>query len=177
LSEAGPGHFEETNPAVIASPGNWRAQIEPQASGRAVLIGETPGSNLTFAFSGRQVHLTVWVGPQGGRLLATLDGENIAGLPVDEKGRSYVDLFAAQERQESLSIVQDTSARRHTLRLTIGESASPDSGGKQCVIDAFQVSQKSTKPFPTVPVIGLAIACVVVGGLLSRTIRRETVSD
>jgi hypothetical protein len=177
LSEAGPGHFEETNPAVVVSPGSWRAQIKPQASGEAVLIGDTPGSNLTFAFSGRQVHLIAWVGPQGGQLLATLDGENIAGLPVDEQGRSYVDLYAAQERQESLSIVQDTSARRHTLRLTVSESAHPDSGGKRCAIDAFQVSQKSAKPFPTIPVIGLAIACVVIGGLLSRTIRRATVSE
>jgi hypothetical protein len=173
LSEAGPGHFEETSPAVVASPGQWRAEIKPEASGEAVLVGEIPGSNLALTFYGRQVHLIAWIGPQGGRLLATLDGENIPGLSTDAQGRSYVDLYAPQAKQQSLSIVQDTSARRHTLRLTIGESAHPDSGGRQCAVDAFQVGEQSASPFPTVPVIGLAAGCVIVGAVLTRTVRQS----
>jgi hypothetical protein len=176
LSEAGPGYFEETNPAVVASPGQWAAQIEPQASGQAVLSSDTPGDNLTLTFFGQQVHLIAWVGPQGGRLLATQDGENVAGLPVDAQGRSYVDLFAPQEKQESLPIILETSAQRHTLRLTISDAAHPDSRGRECVIDAFQVLESSQK-FPTIPVVVLVAACAIVGGLLGRAMRRAKVLE
>jgi len=171
LSEAGPGYFEETNPAIVASPLQWQAQIAPEASGEAVLIGDTPGGNLTLTFSGRQVYLIAWVGPEGGQLLATLDGENIAGLPLDKEGRSYVDLYAAQDEQAWLRVIQDTSSRRHTLRLTVSELAHPDSRGRRSVIDAFQVEERSAKPFPTVPTVLLSAAILGVAGLLFRTIR------
>jgi hypothetical protein len=168
LKEAGAGFFQETNPSVSASREQWQTRIEPQASGESTLQAETPGSNLTFTFSGQNVELVAWASPDGGQLLATLDGENLSGLPLDNRGRSYLDLYAPNSVQVSLPVVQDASQRRHTLRLTVSELANPDSSGSQCVIDAFQVTNSSTRPFPTFPVIALISGCIAVGTLLGR---------
>lgn len=172
LNEAGPGTYEETNPAVTVSSGTWHAQIDPHASGKAVLIGDTPGSSLTFTFSGRQVQLVAWAGPVGGRLVATLNGKNIAGLDLDEQERSYVELYAPDEAQKTLVIAQTTGTHRQTLRLLVSDRTHPDAAGHTCIIDAFQVSDELTKPFPTIPVVLLVVACVIVGGLLGRTTMR-----
>ena len=169
LAEAGPGHYEETSPAVTAAPGKWTSEIDPAASGQAVLIGETPESNLTFTFRGGEVYLIARAGPQGGQLLVTLDGQNVDGLPLDERKRSYIELYAPGQTTSSFLVVKDGSARRRTLRLVVSEFAHADSSGHQCVIDAFQVSGESAKPFPVIPVILLSIGCVVVGWLLGRS--------
>jgi hypothetical protein len=176
LGEAGAGYYEETNSAVTISSGQWRGEIDARASGKAVLIGSTPGDSLTFTFSGRELQLVAWTGPGAGRLIATLDGENIAGLPTDERGRAYIELYAPQRAQETIPVVQGTNARRQTLRLTVSDVAHPESAGTSCSIDAFQVSAGSVQSFPVSSVVLLVGACVIVGGLLGRaTIRpRET---
>jgi hypothetical protein len=84
LAEAGPGYYEETNPAVDASHGAWRSRIDPQASSQSVLISDSPGNSLTFAFFGQNVQLIAWAGPRGGRVQVTLDGENVPGLMIDD---------------------------------------------------------------------------------------------
>jgi polysaccharide biosynthesis protein PslG len=172
LNEAGPGTYEETNPAVTVSSGPWHAQIDPRASGEAVLTSDTAGDSLTFTFSGREVQLVAWAGPEGGRLLATLNGKNIAGLDLDEQERSYVELYAPDETQKTLVIAQTTGTHRQTLRLLVSDQSHPDAAGHTCIIDAFQVNDEMAKPFPTVPVVLLVVACVIVGGVLGRTAKR-----
>jgi len=93
LFVASAGHFEETNPAVAVEPG-WRGVIATAASGAALLESTTAGDSLTFTFRGHSVDLLARQGPQQGRLWVTLDGRNVAGLPTDEQGRSYLDLYA-----------------------------------------------------------------------------------
>jgi hypothetical protein len=178
LNEAGLGYYEETNPAVTAAPGKWTAEIDPQASGGSVLIGETPESTLTFAFRGGEVYLIARSGPSGGRLLVTLDGENVEGLPVDNHGRSYLELYAPEESTKPFLVVHDTSTRRRTIRLAVSETANPDSQGNACVIDAFRVGRNSAQPFPFVPVILLGVGCVAVGWLLGHsTLRARSPSE
>jgi hypothetical protein len=174
LAEAGPGYYEETSPPVQANLAKWSAQIDPDASAKAVLVSEAPESSLTFTFRGGDVELIARSGPRGGRLLATLDGQNIDGLPLDEQGRSYVELYAPQQEWTSVPIVQDTSVRRRTLRLTVSDSTHPEASGSECVIDAFRVAKSSNEPFPVVPVILLSIACAIVGWLLGRSTTRST---
>ncbi len=176
LSEAGEGRFEETHSAVTSS-GDWQPRIVPEASGEAVLVSEAAGSSLAFTFSGLQVELIAWVGPQGGRLLATLDGENIDALPQDRQARSFVDLYAPVREQKSLSIAQGPNARRQTLRLIVSDETHPDSTGSQCVVDGFQVSTSAGAPFPVVPVVLLVGGCVVVGALLGRSTRKPREED
>lgn len=177
LGEAGPGYFEETNPAVVASARDWQIRIEPQASAEAVLVSDVPGSSMTFTFSGEEVRLIAWAGPDCGRLLVTLDGQNVAGLPEDDEGRSFVELYAPIRTSTSLPVVEGTGARRHVLRLIVSEQAHPDSTGTQCTVDAFQVGARSPRPFPVIPVAGLVVGCVVVGTLLGRVTMRSRQED
>jgi hypothetical protein len=172
FEEAGPGYYEETSPAVKAAPSKWRPEIDPAASGEAVLVGETPESTLTFAFRGDEVRLIAGVGPQGGQLLVTLDGQNVDSLPLDERKRSYVDLYAPRESTRSFLLVSNANGRRRTLRLAVSEFAHPDSSGHQAVIDAFQVGKEGTQRFPVLPVVVLSVGCVAVGWLLGRATNR-----
>jgi hypothetical protein len=168
LSEVGPGYHEESSSAVDASPGQWRIHIDPSASGGGVLTSDTPGSNLTLTFSGEQVTLFAWAGPDGGQVLVTLDGQNVSALPTDEQGRSYVELYAPTPNRISLPVVQAASGRRQTLRLTVSDAAHPDAQGKTCAIDAFQVDPAASPAFPVVPVILLVVGCIAAGTLLGR---------
>jgi hypothetical protein len=177
LGEAGPGYFEETHPAVSVAPGRWTAQIDAQASGEAVLVGETPGGHMTFTFRGSEVYLIARSGPQGGQLLITLDGEDVDGLARDKRGRSYLELYAPQETQQTLFIAKDGSTRRRTLRLAVSEFAHPDSTGHQCVIDAFQVGKGTNARFPLVPVLSLLVGCVAVGWLLGLSMRKPKTAE
>ncbi len=169
LSEAGPGYYEETNPAVVAAPGEWLARIVPQASGQSVLVGERAGSSLTFTFRGGEVYLIAWCGPEGGRLLATLDGENIAGLLTDDRGRSYIELYDAKVQSKSFLIVRDATPRRRTLRLTVSDLTNPESDGRQCVVDAFRVGKGTASRFPVLPTVLLILGCIGIGWLLGRS--------
>jgi hypothetical protein len=173
LSEAGPGIYEETNSAVTVSSGVWQAQIAPRARGEAVLIGDTLGDSLTFTFSGREVQLVAWAGPEGGRLIATLNGKHVAGLDQDEQERSYVELYAPNRVQKTVVIAQTTGTHRQTLRLIVADQTHPDATGHACAIDGFQVSDALTRPFPTIPVVLLVVASIVVGGLLGRATVRH----
>jgi len=171
--EAGPGYYEETHPAVQIAPHAWSAQIDESASGQAVIVGETPESNLTLTFRGGEVYLVARVGPQGGQLVATLDGRNLDGLPIDARERTYIELYAPQEETTALLVVGDTSSRRRTLRLAVSEFNHPDSQGHRCAIDAFRVGQDASRPFPVIPVILLLIGCITVGWLLGRSMPRN----
>ena len=176
LTEAGPGYYEETNPAVSAASGKWTAQIDPQASGQSVLAAENPGSTLAFTFRGGRVYLVTRTGPRGGQLVLTLDGQNVDGLPVDERKRSYIDLYTPEQETVSFLLVKDTSARRRTLRLAVSELADVRSAGHECAVDAFRVTQ-SAEPFPAVPVVLLSLGCVAVGWLLGHVTRKPQLSD
>ncbi|MBN1641595.1 MAG: beta-galactosidase [Anaerolineae bacterium] len=168
LSEAGPGYYEESSAAVQAPPSQWRTRIDPSASGGAVAISEQPGSNLALTFSGQQVQLIAWAGPEGGQMLVTLGGQNVSGLPTDAQGRSYVELYAPTPRRISLPVVQGAGARRQTLRLTVSDATHPEAQGRQCAVDAFQVIAAATPAFPVVPVVLLVVGCVAAGTLLGR---------
>jgi hypothetical protein len=179
LQEAGPGYYEETNPAVDASHGAWRSRIDPQASGQAVLVSDSPGSSLTFAFFGQSVQLIAWASPQGGRVQVTLDGENVPGLMIDDRGRSYIELYAPTPTRLVLPLIDGPSSRRQTLRFVVGEIAHPDAQDRECVVDAFEVNAQPGVRFPLVPSILLVAGCVAVGALLGRATlaARQTASD
>ncbi len=169
LREAGLGYFEETHPAVQVSPGGWIAQIDTQASGGAVLSSDRPGSTLAFAFTGENLALVAWTGPDGGQLLVTLDGQGVSGLPVDAQGRSYIDLYAPERAVRVFPLVQENNTRLRILRLSVAETANLASSGRMCTVDAFQVEGSRKRTFPLLPVIVLAVACAGVGWLLGHS--------
>ncbi|HSJ53036.1 MAG TPA: hypothetical protein VLC52_04745, partial [Anaerolineae bacterium] len=162
LFVAPPGHFEETNPAVAPDP-DWQGTIAGEASGGELLQSDVPGASLTFAFQGHSVDLIARRGPDNGHLLVTLDGHNVAGLPVDEQGRSYLDLDAPTvEWQSRLPLAAGLSAGQHVLRLTVA-----DDGSVACNVDAFEVNAGQPPAFPLAPVAGLGLGLVAaVAGLV-----------
>jgi hypothetical protein len=148
LSVASPGYFEETNPAVAAE-ADWQGIIAPEASGHALVESDVPGASLTFTFRGHAVDLIARRGPEGGRLLVTLDGHNVDGLPTDEEGRSYVDLYTpAVEWQARRPLASGLAAGQHVVRLTVADG-SPGMGN----VDAFEVNAGPPLAFPLLPTL------------------------
>lgn len=158
---APPGHFEETSPPVDAGAG-WRSAIAAEASGAALFESDEPGASLTFTFRGHSVDLIARRGSNEGRLMVTLDGRNVSGLPTDDQGRSYLNLQApATEWQARLPIARGLTPGQHVVRLTVtdGDSAAVN-------VDAFQVNAGQPPAFPLLPVTILGIGLLVVAALL-----------
>jgi hypothetical protein len=168
LFVAPPGHFEETNPAIVAEAG-WRGIIAPQASGQAYYASDEPGASLTFTFQGHSVDLIARRGPEAGRLLVTLDGRSLAGLPTDGQGRSYLDFNAASETwQERLPIAAGLASGQHVVRLTVSE----DQPGMSNV-DAFEVSAAQPPGFPAPLAASLGLGSVLAAAALAWDLRSQ----
>jgi hypothetical protein len=153
------GHFEERNPAVTAESG-WQGVIAPEASGQAFAQGDEPEASLAFTFRGHSVDLIARKGPEDGRLLVTLDGRNVAGLPRDGQGRSYLDLRSEEVVwQARLPIASGLVSDLHVVRLTIDDGARAAAN-----VDAFEVNVGQPRAFPIVLValLGAVLAAVTV---------------
>ena len=171
LTVAGAGHYEETNPAVVAD-SSWQVVIEPQTSGEAHLVSESPGASLSFTFKGDEVSLLTQRDSQAGRLLVTLDGRDATGLPVDEKGRSFIDLYnPVIQWQAWVPLVSGAGNGQHVLRLTVSEESNPASAGHRCSVDAFQVALAPRPSFPYIPVGALGLGALAATWLLYRELR------
>jgi hypothetical protein len=166
LFVAPPGHFEETNPAVVVEAG-WRGIIASQASGEAYYISDEPGASLTFTFQGHSVDLVARRGPEGGRLLVTLDGRTLGSLPMDDQGRSYLDLSAASEIwQDRLHIAAGLVSGQHVVRLTVSEDEPVLSN-----VDAFEVSASQPPGFPAPLAASLGLGSVLAAAALAWDLR------
>jgi len=153
------GFFEETNPAVVAD-SHWRGVIASEASGQGLLESDVQDARLTFTFYGHSVDLIARQGPQEGRLLVTLDGRSISGLPTDEQGRSYLDLQSPNEVwQARIPIASGLAPDQHVVRLTVS-----DGQPALANIDAFEVNAGQPPSFPIVPlaVLGLGVLALAV---------------
>jgi polysaccharide biosynthesis protein PslG len=160
LAVASPGYLEETNPAIEADV-DWHGEIAEQASGQGLLASDIPGASLILTFRGSAVDLVARRGPDGGRLLVTLDGRNVPGLPTDAQGRSYVDLQAsADEWQARWPLARGLAAGQHVVRLTVGEEREG-----LCNVDAFEVNSEEPPEFPTL-LVGLLTGGILIGGLV-----------
>ncbi|MGD8792237.1 MAG: hypothetical protein PVF47_06755, partial [Anaerolineae bacterium] len=174
LFVASPGYYQETNPAVAPDTG-WHGAIDAGASGEGLLESEVPGASLTFTFRGSAIDLIARRGPEGGRLLVTLDGHNVAGLPTDDRGRSYLDLQAAAvEWQARHLLASGLPAGQHVVRLTV-DQGEPIT----CNVDAFEVDAGQPPIFPTWQVVlmggGLLLAAVALVFDIRTRPRREKI--
>jgi len=167
LFVASSGYFQETAPAVQAGE-RWHTSIAPEASGRALLESDQQAASLTIAFRGNSLDLIARTGPQEGRLLVTHDGRNVPGLPVDDQGRSYIDLYSPQiEWQARLPIARGLGSGQHVLRLTVSDPPSAATAARPvCTVDAFEVGAGPPPSFPTLPAAGLGLALLAVAGLI-----------
>ncbi len=153
------GHFEESHPAIVAD-ASWHGAIAKEASGQALLECDLPETSLTFTFRGHSVDLIARQGPGEGRLLVTLDGRNVNGLPTDGQGRSYLDLYAtAVVWQARLPIASGLAPDQHVVRLTLS-AGQPMSAN----VDAFQVNTGQPPAFPVLPVAILGAGILLAAG-------------
>jgi hypothetical protein len=167
------GHFEETHPAVVVDAG-WRNVVAEDASGQAFIESDRPGASLTFTFQGHSVGLVARRRPGGGRLLVTLDGRDVAGLPTDDQGRSYLDLENLEtEWQARLPIATGLAPGQHTVQLKIS-----DEGQAAGNVDAFEVNAGRPPAFPILLVASLAVGVLAAASALVWDVRsrprRET---
>lgn len=168
LGPVGPGHYQETNPSVILD-GEWQAVIEPQASGQAQVVSDVEGTSLTFTFVGENVDLIARLGPDGGRLAVTLDGQAVNGLARNGEGESYVDLFSPIARwQQRMPLVDQPDEGEHTLQLIVLERGSLASEGNLVAIDALEVTTGERPSLAYVIAGFLGLAILGVGGLTYR---------
>jgi len=162
LRVAGPGHFEETHPAIEGIQ-DWQTVIDSFASGGAYLASPGDGTGLSFTFSGNSVELITRRGPNGGRLIVRLDGRRI----------SVVELYHPEMERIRIKLADNVSIGQHTLRLTVSDETNAASSGSLCVIDAFEVQAAPSSTFPTLAVIGLGIGMTLVSITLYREITRN----
>ena len=173
LRAAGPGHFEETHPAV-ADGQNWQLVIDPLASGGSYFTSRQAGTGLSFTFTGDSVELITRRGPNGGRLLITLDGRRVPGLPLDKQNRSYLDLYHSEMEWIRMPLVDDIGSGAHTLRLTVSDTVTQASPDSLCAVDAFNVQSAPSPTIPILPVILLGIGMTVISLSLYREISRNS---
>ena len=171
LGVAGPGYYQETNPAVKPDR-NWQPRIESDASARAILESRTPGATLRFTFVGDEVDLVAWRGPAGCRLWVSLDGQPVRDLPHDAQGRSYRDLRSLiSQWQTRVPLVRNAGPGTHTLELQVA-----DEPAGVCRVDGFVVSGSGEPSFPWLPVGLLSGGLVLSVLLLIREWERRPVS-
>jgi hypothetical protein len=172
LQIAGPGHFEETNPAV-ADGKDWELIIDPSASGESYFASRTADTRLSFTFSGDAVELITRRGPDGGRLLITLDGQRVPGLPLDNQDRSYLDLYSPELEWIRMPLADGVGSGPHTLRLTVSDTVTRASSGSLCVVDAFNVRGAPALALPVLPLVLLGIGITLISVALYREITRN----
>ncbi len=160
------GHFEETNPAVVPDVG-WYGVMAQEASGDGLVESNQPGSSLVLTFRGHSVDLIARQSPEGGRLLVTLNGRNVSGLPTDDQGRSYVDLYAAETRwQARIPIASGLTPAQHVLRLTVGEGDQVSGN-----VDALEVNAGQPLAFPVMLTSVLGAGILIAVGALAWDLR------
>jgi hypothetical protein len=168
---AGPGLFQETNPAVQADR-DWQPVIAPRAGARGQIESAEPGASLTFTFEGSDLDVLAERAPDAGRLLVSLDGAPVRDLPTDARGHSYRDLAAAgRQWQVRLPLVRDAGPGRHVLTLTVADELPPGGVGRRCAVDGFVVTGAAAPHFPAWIVFPLAVGLVLSAGLLARDLR------
>lgn len=143
LRTAGVGRHEETSPAVTTQ-GSWALRRLPGASGGSEVVSQRPGDTVRFDFYGTAVGIVHHVGPRQGRLLVSLDGEPVRGLPRDGQGRSYLDLYSENAGRVETSLAQGLRLRRHTLELTVAAEADQRALDREVILDGFIVDAETS---------------------------------
>ena len=144
---AQPGSHQETDIAVNLSgptenPHPWQPILDPRASGGSELVTRQPGARATIEFWGDGFDLVMQRGPTAGRAWITLDGDKVAGLPIDVNGNSYVDLSSPNDEwQVRVPVAQNIPRRTHTVELVVGQSG-------DVALDGFTVTADGAAEFP-----------------------------
>ncbi len=164
------GLHQETNPAVELR-GSWQPRLDARASGSREMVTRQPGARAVFRFIGDGVELLLHRHPEGGRAWVKLDGQNVAGLPVDTNGNSYVDLSSPKEEwQVRVSVGKNVSRGTHTLELVVA-------GTSEVALDGVSVALSEPAEFPWTLVAAMGALFLLALALFFKNIQRSRRTD
>ncbi|MBI2862830.1 MAG: hypothetical protein HYX89_08410 [Chloroflexi bacterium] len=150
IGVAGPGAYQETNPALKAGEG-WEGRIEPTASAQGTLFSQQPGATVTIKFRGGSISLLAAKGPSAGTLQVAVDGRAANRLPTNQESHSVLDMYQPTSTYEWITLADRLGAGEHTLTAVLSSERNPASLGSQAAIDAFAVGGANQRiPWPWV---------------------------
>lgn len=160
---AGPGQYEETNPAIQYR-GTWEPEVDSRASDGQYRKALGPNNTVSIRFSGEAVDLLTRKGAGAGRIGVKIDGGEANGLPRDAAGHSFVDLSGEPDQwQAQVRLVRGLSRGIHTLDLIMTENVG---------VDGFIVPELANVQPPWLLILPLAGLGFLSGYLLYREARR-----
>lgn len=128
----GTTRHEETDPAIIYSPGHWISDsVYGPWSGGSAMYTVSPGAQATFTFTGTGVSWIGYRGRYGGIVLVFLDGVLAAAL----------DTYSATE-QVSVPVytTMGLPPGSHDLKLQLTGARNPFAVNSETAVDAFDVT-------------------------------------
>jgi hypothetical protein len=164
--QVGPGQYEETNPA-LSYKGDWSPRFDSHASAGEDVTTTEAGAQVTLKFVGDALDLILQKRADAGRMVVAIDGQNVAGLPRDAGGKSYIELADGSQGDQWQAVVHVARGLRngeHIAQLTSTGDVNLDG----VIIPAIQI------PPPPWILIGAMIAIGVLGaGLLVRELQAK----
>ena len=160
---AGVGLSQETHPAVSYD-GPWPRVPSNLASLTFHRQTGVAGARVSFRFEGTDVGLLTRRGPDMGRVLARIDGQDALAdaLPRNPGGEAILDLYAGSvEPLARIPIATRLPPGPHTLELTVLARSNPASTGGLVIVDGLLVGNAR----PTWPWLALGALWALVGAL------------
>ncbi len=139
---AGVGLHQESHPA-ISYIGPWPRVPSDLASLRFHRQTGTSGAALEFRFQGSDVALLTRRGPDMGRVLVRIDGQDSLAdaIPRSAAGESIIDLYSDQiEPLSRIQIATRLPPGRHELEITVQTMGNSNSSGGLVIVDGLFVS-------------------------------------
>ena len=160
---AGVGLHQETHPALSYA-GPWPRVPSDLASLTFHRQTGVAGATVRFRFDGTDVGLLTRRGPDMGRVLARIDGQDALAdaLPRNPAGEAILDLYAPSvEPLARVPIATRLPPGPHTLDLTVLAESNPASSGGLVIVDGLLVGNAR----PTWPWLLLGGLWAAVGAL------------
>ena len=160
---AGVGLHQETHPAVSFA-GPWPRAPSDLASLTFHRSTGVAGASVSFRFDGTDVGLLTRRGPDMGRLLARIDGQDALAdaLPRNPGGEAILDLYSPSvEPLARIPIATRLPTGSHTLELTVLAAPNPASSGGLVIVDGLLVGNARA----TWPWLALGALWAAVGAL------------
>ena len=167
---AGAGLHQETH-AAASYEGPWPRVPSDLASLRLHRQTGVAGATVSFQFDGTDVGLLTRRGPDMGRVLARIDGQDALAdaLARNPAGEAILDLYAPSvEPLARIPIATRLPPGQHTLELTVLAESNPASSGGLVIVDGLLVGNAR----PTWPWLALGGLWGAVGALALWTARR-----
>lgn len=114
---ANPGEYQESNPA-FSYQGSWLSIRDPNASGGQFVRAADNTAGATLRFYGEQLDFKFERRTGAGRLLVTIDGKPVPGLPRAESGESFVEQAGIKDEwQVVVPVARGLARAQHVVEL------------------------------------------------------------